>query len=209
MDLNENDAINNNNNDYETNSWPDMPQLSASTLEPLQLFSLSQQASQELLAQAFAPPTMSPQASEQSLVVDIAPIPLSSIRVSDSYATTATPTSSRRSEGSSTGKRKPIRGRHLNEREKFLLFIKILFRYLDRTDNPRLIQKAKLVVAECTRRNRMGDLNYTPLQSAVEARLRGTIGIEHWTRAKMYCDYYCQTKGLVSHHQQVHPMAAV
>lgn len=204
---NENDP---NYNNCNTNPLSDMRQLSASSFEPLQLFSLAQQASQELLAEAFAPPPMTTQNVNEESLADISPIPLSSIRASaslvggdDLYAT-----STGRSQGSTSANRRPIRGRPLNEREKFLLFVKILFRYLDRTDNPRLTQKAKQVVAECTRRNRMGDLDYTPLQPAVEARLRGTIGVEHWRRAKKYCDYYCQMNGLSLHHQ-VHSMAAV
>jgi hypothetical protein len=85
-----------------------------------------------------------------------------------------------------------VRRRHcfLDERAKFLLLIKILLRYLSR--HPELQQRAKRVVAECTRRNRMGEANYRPLKQAVETHLRFVVGNKLWTRAKRYCDYYCE-----------------
>lgn len=73
--------------------------------------------------------------------------------------------------------------------------MKILFRYLERTDNMRLRQRAKRVVAECTRRNRSGDLRYMPLREAVEDHLRVTVGNEFYSRVQNYCEYYCAKKG--------------
>jgi len=87
--------------------------------------------------------------------------------------------------------------RSLTEREKFLIFVKILFKFLDQTADPRLKPRAKAVVTECTRRNRLGDSEYTPLQDAVERRLRHSVGEFYWTRAKLYFDSYCQRRGLV------------
>jgi hypothetical protein len=89
------------------------------------------------------------------------------------------------------------RWRNLGEREKFLLFIKALFLYLDRFNKPRLLRSAKAVVYECTRRNRMGNLNYTPLMEAIEYRLRAVVGNEFYSQLKSYFDYYCVKKGLV------------
>lgn len=73
---------------------------------------------------------------------------------------------------------------------RFLVFVKILLKYVDRTNNPQLRRNAKAVVAECTRRNRMGDAEYTPLQDAVERRLRISLGEVHWARAKQCFDTY-------------------
>ncbi|GKY98347.1 hypothetical protein MPSEU_000792300 [Mayamaea pseudoterrestris] len=94
------------------------------------------------------------------------------------------------------------RQRDLTEQERFLIFIKILFKCLDKSDDPRLKPRAKAVVRECTRGNRMGDANYSPLQEAVEQRLRRHVGDLYWTRAKLYYDQYMIRRGFVSPHAE-------
>jgi hypothetical protein len=86
--------------------------------------------------------------------------------------------------------------RVLGERELFLIFIKILFKCIERSSNGRLRQRAKAIVTECTRRNRMGDSNFSPLQDAVETRLKDIVGDMYWNQAKVYTGYYCQQKGI-------------
>lgn len=77
--------------------------------------------------------------------------------------------------------------------KQFLLFIKILLKCLDATSNNILKERAKAIVGECTKRNRLGDPNYQPLQQAVEQRLRPVVGEQWWTRAQTYAQTY-QTK---------------
>jgi hypothetical protein len=84
--------------------------------------------------------------------------------------------------------------RNLTEREQFLIFVKILFKFLDADQNLR--QRAKAIVSECTRRNRLGDTEFSPLQEAVERRLRLIVGDIYWTRAILYMDHYCRQRGL-------------
>ena len=113
-------------------------------------------------------------------------------------ATTSSATdhlSTLRSRGSAS-----LQGRGLTERQQFLIFVKILLKYIDRTNNPQLRRAAKAVVAECTRRNRMGDTDYMPLQAAVERRLRTTLGEVHWTRAKLCFDTYVARQGIRTVH---------
>lgn len=88
------------------------------------------------------------------------------------------------------GSTNSVFGRGLTERQQFLIFVKILLKYIDRTNNPQLRIRAKAVVAECTQRNRMGDTDYMPLQDAVERRLRVSLGEVHWARAKLCFDTY-------------------
>ena len=90
------------------------------------------------------------------------------------------------------------RRRDLTEQERFLIFVKILFKCLEKSEDPRLKPRAKAVVTECTRGNRMGDTNYMPLQDAVERRLRRHVGEQHWTRAKLYYDQYLIRRGFGS-----------
>ena len=84
--------------------------------------------------------------------------------------------------------------RPITEREHFLLFVKVLFKFIEQENNPRLRQVAKVVLSDCTRRNRMGD--GVPLQETVERRLRAVVGEGYWTQAKLYVDSYCLKRGI-------------
>ena len=72
----------------------------------------------------------------------------------------------------------------------FLLFIKILLKCLSATQNHVLKDRTKAIVSECTKRNRLGDPAYMPLQKAVEIRLRPLVGENLWTRAQNYVQSY-------------------
>ena len=80
--------------------------------------------------------------------------------------------------------------RSRSHREQFLLFIKILFKCLDQANEPEKREKAKKIVAECTRRNRAGDPDFSPLMEAVEKRLRGFVGEMLWRRAHLLLRHY-------------------
>jgi hypothetical protein len=84
--------------------------------------------------------------------------------------------------------------RALLEKRQFLIFIRILFKCIDRSNNPTLRLQAKEVVTDCTRRNRMGDSSCSPLQHAIACRLKEIVGDMHWNQAKIYTNYYCQQK---------------
>jgi hypothetical protein len=88
--------------------------------------------------------------------------------------------------------------RQLTEQERFLIFVKILFKCLEKSSDPCLKQCAKAVVTGCIRGNRLADNKYMPLQDAVERRLRRQVGERYWTRAKLYYDHYMVRKGLGS-----------
>ena len=92
--------------------------------------------------------------------------------------------------------------RHLNERERVLLFVKVLLRFLECSNNKKLKKQAKAIVFLCVRRNRMGDPNFTPLKHAVEDHLHTIVGDELFFFVKTYCDFNCERKGLM-------PIAAV
>lgn len=80
------------------------------------------------------------------------------------------------------------------ERENFLIFIKILFRILDDANEPHTTQMAKRIVLECRRKNQQGDPNYHPLMDAVERRLRRFIGEARWRRAHLFLHHYITTR---------------
>ena len=61
---------------------------------------------------------------------------------------------------------------------------------MDRLNNSSLKVRAKAIIAECTERNRRGIPEYTPLMSAVERRLKQSIGEIHWSRAQICFQSY-------------------
>jgi hypothetical protein len=77
----------------------------------------------------------------------------------------------------------------VQQKKRFLLFIKILFKSLD-NEETETKDAAKTIVADCTRRNRLGDPQYVPLMDAIDRRLRGHVGEVHWRRAHMYMQHY-------------------
>jgi hypothetical protein len=77
-----------------------------------------------------------------------------------------------------------------NPRQRFLLFVKILFKCLTQANEPEVLKKAKKIVAECARKNREGDPKFVPLMEAVEKRLRGFVGEVHWRRSILLLRHY-------------------
>lgn len=77
-----------------------------------------------------------------------------------------------------------------NERERFLLFTKVLFKYLERLNDPSLKMRAKTTIAKCTMRNRMGISEYVPLTTVLEHRLKQSLGEVHYVRAQTCYNNY-------------------
>ena len=88
------------------------------------------------------------------------------------------------------------------KRVEFALFLKVLLRCLEKSNQSLLLQQARLVVVTCTRGNRMGDPSFSPLSSAIEMRLRKLIGDHEWQQAKNYTRFY-QRRQEVRRYRQV------
>jgi hypothetical protein len=85
-------------------------------------------------------------------------------------------------------------------KERFAAFVAILLMYLKNngTYDPKMYKlgiQAKALVAECCRRNQMGDVHFTPLNDSMSERLHGLVGDNHWNRARTYLEIY-----LARHH---------
>ena len=96
----------------------------------------------------------------------------------------------------------PLRRPCKNPHQRFAAFVAILLLHLNgaspqekNTKYYKLSIQAKALVAECCRRNQMGDANFTPLQDSLSERLRGLVGVQHWDRALHYLQTY-----LARHH---------
>jgi hypothetical protein len=79
----------------------------------------------------------------------------------------------------------------LTENQKFLIFMKVMFNFLQQHEEHASLRRAKNIVNECTKRNRMGDENYMPLQESVTVRLRSVVGELYWNLTRDYLGYGC------------------
>ena len=75
------------------------------------------------------------------------------------------------------------------ERKRFLMFVQVLFKYLNKHE-PMALLPAKRIIADCTRRNRLGDPVCMPLTTSIEKRLRLVVGESHWNKANGYLSHY-------------------
>jgi hypothetical protein len=85
-----------------------------------------------------------------------------------------------------------------DSRKHFLVFIKILFKVLDQANEVATRNRARQIVTECTRKNRMGDPHFVPLMEAVEKRLQLFVRPAQWWRAHLLWRHYCASTGAAS-----------
>jgi hypothetical protein len=106
--------------------------------------------------------------------------------------------------------RQPYRSPVVQERENFLLFLKILFKLLEEAQEPEVKSKAQRIVMDCKRRNQQGDPNFTPLMDALERLLRGVVGEQKWRRAHLFLSHYIEKKRNVPRNlSSIRPQATV
>jgi hypothetical protein len=84
-----------------------------------------------------------------------------------------------------------LRRRH--ERTIFFMFLKILLKSIEQSGDRVLSQQVRSAILTCTRRNRMGDPHYSPLDEVLEEYLRQMVGELNWAKAKGY-PRFCLTK---------------
>ena len=78
---------------------------------------------------------------------------------------------------------------------RFLLQVKVLLRHLRRHSSPELYKQAKEVVSTCVKRNRRGDINFTPLRSTLEVLLHELVGDANWKYSKLLTRHILSKKG--------------
>lgn len=84
-----------------------------------------------------------------------------------------------------------------DQRVRFALFVKILFKRLDESGDHILCQKAKRLLLFVTARNKQGDPGCSPLTDALESRLRAMVGETHWRRSHLLMRIYLSRNGHV------------
>ena len=103
--------------------------------------------------------------------------------------------SSSSTSSSSSSSSRPHAGRSLNERQRCLLFVRILLKYLSKVNLVTLRNRTKHVVARCVHENRRG-LSREPLVDTLEYEIRQCVGDVHWNRAQRGLYMYCSRQGL-------------
>lgn len=83
-----------------------------------------------------------------------------------------------------------IEAHRSRRRRNFLLFVRVLIKCIEKSNNYKLTLQTKAIVSECVKRNRMGDPHFSPLQESIELRLRGMVGPTYWNQANDYVHCY-------------------
>lgn len=79
-------------------------------------------------------------------------------------------------------------------RKEFALLIKILLKVLWDAKEVSLYHQVRLSIATCTKRNRMGDPSFSPLEDVLEAHLWMMVGDTYWDKATNLQQKYLQRK---------------
>ena len=96
-----------------------------------------------------------------------------------------------------------------DQRVRFALFVKILFKRLEESGDHVLCQKAKHLLLCITARNKQGDPGCTPLMEALEPRLRAMVGETNWRRSHVLMRLYLSRNShlLPSHTRSYHKIS--
>lgn len=94
---------------------------------------------------------------------------------------------------------------YLTERQRCLLFVQILLRYLAKVNLVSLRKRTKHVVTRCVREHRQrGMSSEEPLSESVEYEIRQCVGEVHYGRAQRGMTLYCNREGYrLTHASQV------
>ena len=65
-------------------------------------------------------------------------------------------------------------------------------KYLEQKDKS-MYDKAKMVIRDCAKKNKMGDPNYTSLSASMQVHLKRLVGSVYWKKAE---DYFHEQEGV-------------
>ena len=73
----------------------------------------------------------------------------------------------------------------LQEREQFILFVRVLMKYLD-TKDPAMHNKVKLIIKDCAARNKRQERGYESATASMRKQLKSVVSETYWKRAEKY-----------------------
>ena len=83
-------------------------------------------------------------------------------------------------------------------RERFTLFIKILFKFLKKSEDELLCEQAKLIVLTYTRGGRKSNI-----MGDIQEALRDLVGDSTWNKAAVYTKIFLQRRNMTRKHKSV------
>ena len=92
-----------------------------------------------------------------------------------------------------SGSSRDLTEQEKKEKERFLMFIRVLMKYLEQRD-PNMHAAAKAQIKECYEKNKSGDPQFRSLTTSMKLRLRSTVGELYWKKAHDYLDHFLRQK---------------
>lgn len=85
-----------------------------------------------------------------------------------------------------------------SHRMELALLVKILLKILNEANAINLYHQVRLSVATCTKRNRMGDPSFSPIEDVLEAHLWLMVGDTYWEKATDLQQHYLKRKAMAA-----------
>ena len=79
------------------------------------------------------------------------------------------------------------------QKEKFLMFTRVLIKYLEQKD-PAMHAKAKHIIKDCAERNKRQEPGYESVTASMKTRLKQLVGDNYWKRAEVYLKHFLEQK---------------
>ena len=96
--------------------------------------------------------------------------------------------------GSSGGQDRAAMEREMRrQKERFLMFTRVLMKYLEQKD-PKMHQKAKLIIKDCAERNKRQERGYESVTASMRSRLKQLVGEQYWKRAESYLKHFLEQR---------------
>ena len=96
--------------------------------------------------------------------------------------------------GSSSGQDRASLEREMRrQKERFLMFTRVLMKYLEQKD-PQMHQKAKLIIKDCAERNKRQERGYESVTASMRSRLKQLVGEQYWKRAESYLKHFLEQR---------------
>jgi hypothetical protein len=82
---------------------------------------------------------------------------------------------------------------HKRQKEKFLMFARVLMKYLEQKD-PAMHLQAKAIIKDCSERNKRREKGYESVTTSMRLRLHQVVGEAYWKRAESYLAHFLKEK---------------
>jgi len=79
------------------------------------------------------------------------------------------------------------------QKEKFLMFTRVLIKYLEQKDK-RMHQQAKIIIKDCAERNKRQEPGYESVTESMKRRLKELVGDHYWKKANDYLIHFIDQK---------------